>query len=540
MVAARPVRRDRPAGVIRRAGDTSPRGGEVQAHPSTDPAAVSIQAIAVPSSFDPAPSVGEIAAVDVAAFATVPDNADAVGVLVGADALLSDVGFDRTALRAAGFDAAVGSTFVLPAKAGPPRVLIGVGDPATLDAAGLRDAAASFANAAEWSVRPVLDLAAVTTVEPVAAAQAVVEGILLARYRFSLRSAPRRRQLASVAVVVSADVQADAHTGAERGKLLAGATALARDLANCPPAHLTATRMADLAVQLGAERGLQVEIFDRDALLELGCGGLLAVNGGSTEPPRMVKLTYRPSTQEPRRIALVGKGIMYDSGGISLKPADGVHAMMKNDMSGAAAVLASMGALQALDCRTEVTGYLMCTDNMPSGSAVKMGDVLTVRGGTTVEVLNTDAEGRLVMADALVLAAEERPDAIVDIATLTGAMMRALGTALGGVIGNDQAVVDRLIDAGARADEPLWQLPLEQRYRPDIDSKMADIQNLGGPNAGAITAALFLNEFVAGLPWAHVDIAGVADVDKPGSWRPAGCSGFGARLLADFLVGFGA
>ncbi|HEY0813866.1 MAG TPA: M17 family peptidase N-terminal domain-containing protein [Pseudonocardia sp.] len=498
---------------------------------------MSIQAIVVPSGFDSAPSVAEIGSVALAASAAVPDDADAVGVLVGPDGPFADVGFDRAALAGAGFAAGVGSTLVLPAKAGPPRVLIGVGDAATLDVAGLRDAAASFANAADWSVRPVLDLSAVTGVAPGPAAQAVVEGILLARYRFTLRTAPRPPQLTSIAVVVSADVAADALAGAERGKVLAGATALARDLANCPPAHLTATRMADLAVTLGAERGLQVEVFDRDALLELGCGGLLAVNGGSTEPPRMIKLTYQPAAAAPRRIALVGKGIMYDSGGISLKPADPTHAMMKNDMSGAAAVLAAMCSLRALECPTAVSGYLMCTDNMPSGSAVKMGDVLTVRGGTTVEVQNTDAEGRLVMADALVLAAEEQPDVIVDIATLTGAMMRALGTSLGGVIGNDQAVVDRLVDAGAQVDEPLWQLPLERRYRADIDAKIADIQNLGGPNAGAITAALFLNEFVAGLPWAHVDIAGVADVDKPGSWRPAGCSGFGARLLAEFAVG---
>jgi leucyl aminopeptidase len=229
---------------------------------------------------------------------------------------------------------------------------------------------------------------------------------------------------------------------------------------------------------------------------------------------------------------------MYDSGGISLKPADGVHAMMKNDMSGAAAVLAAMSVLAELDCPAAVTGYLMCTDNMPSGTALKMGDVLTVRGGTTVEVLNTDAEGRLVMADALVLAAEQRPDAIVDIATLTGAMMRALGTSVAGVIGNDQALVDALLVAGERTDEPLWQLPLERRYRSDIDSAIADLQNLGGPNAGSITAALFLAEFVDGLPWAHVDIAGTADVDKPGSWRPAGCSGFGARLLVELALAF--
>jgi len=268
--------------------------------------------------------------------------------------------------------------------------------------------------------------------------------------------------------------------GARRGKVLAGTTALARDLANCPPAHLTAVRMAELAEELGAQRGLTVEVFDRDALLELGCGGLLAVNGGSAEPPRMIKLSYRPDGAA-RHLGLVGKGIMYDSGGISLKPADPIHAMMKNDMSGAGAILAAMCALRDLGCPTAVTGWLMCTDNMPSGTALKMG----------------------------------------------------------GVIGSDQDVVDRLIAAGAHVDERLWQMPLEHSYRADIDSPLADIRNLGGANGGAIHAALFLYEFVDGVPWAHLDIAGVADVEKPGGWRTRGCSGFGARLLADFAVGFG-
>jgi leucyl aminopeptidase len=493
------------------------------------------QAIAVPPGFDPAPSVASIAAVEVAAAAAVPDDADAVGVLVGTDGPVPDLGFDRAALRAAGFTGAPGTALVLPAKAGAPWVLVGVGDPGTLSEAGVRDAAAAFAGAASWSARPALDLGAgIGVADPAAAAQAAVEGILLARYRFSLHSTAGPAPLAAVTVIA-----ADGEAGAQRGKALAGATALARDLANCPPAHLTAVRMAELAEELGAERGLTVEVFDRDALLELGCGGLLAVNGGSAEPPRMIKLTYRPTGQAARTLGLVGKGIMYDSGGISLKPADPIHAMMKNDMSGAGAILAAMCALRDLECPTAVTGWLMCTDNMPSGTALKMGDVLTVRGGTTVEVMNTDAEGRLVMADAMVLAAAERPDAIVDIATLTGAMMRALGTSLAGVIGSDQEVVDRLVAAGARVDERLWQMPLEHSYRADIDSPLADIRNLGSANGGAIHAALFLHEFVDGVPWAHIDIAGVADVEKPGLWRTRGCSGFGARLLADFAVGFG-
>jgi leucyl aminopeptidase len=202
-------------------------------------------------------------------------------------------------------------------------------------------------------------------------------------------------------------------------------------------------------------------VFDEVALAELGCGGLLGVNGGSAEPPRMVKATYRPDGAGPDtpHLSIVGKGIMYDSGGISLKPGDAVHATMKNDMSGAAAVVGALSALRAVGCPTAVTAYLMCTDNMPSGTAMALGDVLTVRGGTTVEVINTDAEGRLVMADALVLATEEPTDAIVDIATLTGACMRALGTQVGGVMGNHQGLIDQIRACADRTDEPLWQLP---------------------------------------------------------------------------------
>lgn len=229
---------------------------------------------------------------------------------------------------------------------------------------------------------------------------------------------------------------------------------------------------------------------------------------------------------------------MYDSGGISLKPSDAVHATMKNDMSGAGAILAAMTALPALACPTAVTAYLMCTDNMPSGTATKLGDVLSIRGGTTVEVLNTDAEGRLVMADALVLATEEPTDAIVDIATLTGACLRALGAEIAGVFGNDQPLVTQVLAAARDTGEPAWQLPLARRYRAELDSDVADIKNMGGPNGAAIHAALFLEDFVAGVPWAHIDIAGPAQNDKAASWRPRGCTGFGARLLTELALNF--
>ncbi len=233
-------------------------------------------------------------------------------------------------------------------------------------------------------------------------------------------------------------------------------------------------------------------------------------------------------------LALVGKGIMYDSGGISLKPSDPMHAAMKMDMSGAAAVLATMSALAAVGCRNAVTGFLMCTDNMPSGSATKLGDVLHIHGGKTVEVHNTDAEGRLVLADGLVLAVEEEPDAIVDIATLTGAALIALGTGYAGVLGNNQALIDQVRAAADATDEPVWQLPLEtKRYRKLLDSDVADLKNIGNQYGGAITAAVFLSEFVGDVPWAHLDIAPTMKVDADESWRSKGATGFGTRLLID-------
>ena len=264
----------------------------------------------------------------------------------------------------------------------------------------------------------------------------------------------------------------------------------------------------------------------------MGCGGILGVNAGSEEEPRLVVLSYSPGGEVTGHLGLVGKGIMYDSGGISLKPSDPMHLLMKMDMGGAAAVLAAFTALRDLGATAAVSGWLCCTDNMPSGSAYKLGDVLRARNGKTVEVKNTDAEGRLVMMDGLSLAVEAGVDAIVDIATLTGAAMMALGKSRAAVLGNNQAVVDQVKAAAEATDEPVWQLPLERTYRKQLDSDVADISNLGGPHAGATTAALFLDEFVAGTPWAHIDIAGTMATDADDAWRSAGATGFGARLLA--------
>lgn len=483
--------------------------------------------------FDPVPSVGVIASLELRARSE-PAKGITLGVLVSpGDGLPESSPLDWDGLAAVGFEAEQGQTVPLPTDDGR-LILVGLGEGA-LDANGLRDAAAALSRATAQVAEIAVRLPGVLT--PAEEAQLVVEGVTLARYRYdALKSKPTVTPVSSL-TLVGEDPESIAD-GAERGRAMAEATTIARDLANTPPALLTAVQMADVAARLGAERGLEVVAYDEEDLKAMGCGGMLGVNAGSTEPPRMIKLTYEPEGGGETTLSMVGKGIMYDAGGLALKPADPVHAAMKNDMSGAGAILGAMVNLGRLGCANKVIAYLCCTDNRPSGSAIAMGDVLTIRGGTTVEVANTDAEGRLVMADGLVLATEEPTDAIVDIATLTGAAMRTMGTEIAVVMGNDPFLVQQVEDAAEAVDEPVWELPLAKRYRKQLDSTVADIKNLGGANAGSITAGLFLVEFVDDKPWAHIDIAGVADNESDASWRPPGCTGFGARLLAELAIAF--
>ena len=492
------------------------------------------------------PSIQRSAAVTIRVSTSVPTGVGWVGVPVGVDgAVPGQLGLNRATLVALGFDGQVGQTLVVPRPDGPPVVAVGIGVPAELNESRLREASAAYARAASASAQLITTLADVGHVPPAAAGQVVVEGVLLARYHYdAFKPEASGPPLTALTLAVAAERVEAVTQGADRGRQLAAAAQLARDLVNTPPAYLTARRMAEVATGIAADRGLSIEVFDKEALLHLGCGGLLGVNAGSVEPPRMIKLTYRPTgaggrpIQANGHLALVGKGITYDSGGINLKPGDSMHGLMKMDMSGAAAVLAAMSALAGLGCQTTVTGYLMCTDNMPSGSAQKMGDVLTIRGGKTVEVLNTDAEGRLVMADALVLAVEEHPDAIVNIATLTGACLRALGDQIAGLFSNHQRFAEQIVGASHRTDESVWQLPLDKRYRKQIDSPIADLKNMGGEHPGAITAALFLAEFVGTVPWAHLDICGPMYSEADESWRPKGATGFGTRLLIDLALQF--
>jgi leucyl aminopeptidase len=487
------------------------------------------------------PSLQPSSRIVVTATASVPPAATACGIAVGTQGPVPDeIGMSRDRLEALGFDAKVGSTLVVARPEGPVLVAVGVGALPKLDGEGLRDAAAMFARSVPSHSSIALKLGSIGPIDLDRAAQAATEGILLARYLYNpLRARAEGTPLRELALVVRADALEVAGDGARRGHLFAAAQMLARDFANTPHSHLNASLFAEIAMALGKGKGFEVEIFDKDALLALGCGGLLGVNAGSVEPPRMIKLDYRPMARAKGRLAFVGKGIMYDSGGISLKPSDPVHAQMKNDMSGAAAVLAAVSILADLRAPTAVTAYLMCTDNMPSGTAMALGDVLTMRGGTTVEVIDTDAEGRLVMADALALAAEAEVDAIVDIATLTGSCLRALGPDLAGLVGNDQSLVDQVKASAEATGEPVWQLPLYKPYLKMLASGVADLQNcapVGKPDA--ILASLFLAEFVGDVPWAHLDICGTAQTNDARTWHPAGCSGFGARLLADLAMRF--
>ena len=449
------------------------------------------------------------------------------------------LGVDRATLAASGFDGKVGETLVVPRRGGPSVVAVGIGDPAALDATALRDAAAAFARAAGKHPHVATTLADVAAVEPELAGQVVVEGLLLARYRYSTlkRDAPASALTAITLVAGSARAQR-VERGAGRGRVIAGAAQLARDLANIaarPPDRQPDGRggRGRRREQRAAGRGVRRRRARRPRLRRAARRQRRQRRAAAHDQAHV-----SPAQPAAAHLAMVGKGVMYDSGGISLKPTDPMHAAMKMDMSGAAAVLASMSALAAVGCRTAVTGYLMCTDNMPSGSAMKLGDVLTIHGGTTVEIHNTDAEGRLLLADGLALATEEQPDAVVDIATLTGACMVALGPSVAGVFGNDQSLIEQVRAASAATDEAVWQLPLEKRYRKLLDSDVADVKNVGGPYGGAITAAVFLSEFVGDLPWAHLDIAGPMKVDADEAWRSKGATGFGTRLLIELATSF--
>jgi leucyl aminopeptidase len=408
--------------------------------------------------------------------------------------------------------------------------VVGVADP--LDREALRRAA----GAALRQLTGVRSVALALPVHDVADVAAVAEGALLGAYAYTrYHELPAAKRPPEEIQVVTPQARSGAAKAAlARAEVLAAAVHGVRDLVNTPPRDLYPAAFADIAKAAAKGTKIKVTVLDEKELASGGYGGLVAVGQGSVRPPRLVKLAWSPSKPE-RRIALVGKGITFDSGGLSLKPPKSMETM-KSDMAGAAAVLHTVLAAAALKLPVAVTGYLCLAENMPSGTAQRPSDVITQRGGTTVEVLNTDAEGRLVLADGLAAACEEKPDAVIDIATLTGAQVVALGTRVSAVMGTDD-LRESVVRAAGESGEQFWPMPLPDELRAGLTSQVADLTNVAGDrNGGMLTAGIFLREFVGSTPWAHLDIAGPA-FNEHAAWgyTPKGGTGVGVRTMLRLL-----
>jgi leucyl aminopeptidase len=430
---------------------------------------------------------------------------------------------------------------------GPERVLlVGVGKREDFGAAALRRAVgvavgrAQALGVTEMAVAPGRMGAAPEGLGPDVAARAVTEAATLAAWSFRELKTEADEQAGGDALrrVALLGVWGAAQDAVQRAAAYAvvatRAENLARELATWPGNMATPTYLAERARELGGERGFSVTVMDRDEMEREGMHALLAVAQGSEEPPRFIIMEHRPEGVDGAPLVLVGKGVTFDAGGISLKPAAKMEEM-KYDMSGAAAVIATMGAVAELGLPINVVGLVPSTENLPSGTAVKPGDVIRSRSGKTIEVVNTDAEGRLILADALAYGRGYTPAAMVDIATLTGAVVIALGHHAIGLMGNDGAVIDEVRAAGQRAGERCWPLPLWDEYREQLNSDVADIKNTGGRPAGSITAGWFLRDFVGDTPWAHLDIAGTAWGDDLSPPLRRGATGVPTRLLVEWV-----
>jgi leucyl aminopeptidase len=454
------------------------------------------------------------------------------------------------ALESGDFRARRGELLLLyrePNEAGPERVLlVGLGAAEDLSAERLREAGGRAARRAGELGLQALAVAVspdrlAGRVELAAAVQAAVEGVVLGAWRFEeLRTEPPeddgRPPLESLTVSVpSGDVLAEVTEAAEVGERVAAAQNYARELTTRPGNIVTPAYLGEEAGRLAEELGLRAKVLDAAAIRAERMGALLAVAAGSDQEPRFIVLEYE-GAGDARPLVLVGKGVTFDSGGLSLKTAQGMESM-KHDMSGAAAVLGTLRVIAGAGLPVRLVGLIPAVENLPSGRALKPGDVITSRSGVTIEVTNTDAEGRLILADALDCALGYDPEALVDIATLTGACVVALGHEASGLMGSDERLIAELRAAGERSGERAWPLPLWPEYRELLKSEVADLKNSGGRAAGAISAAMFLRRFVGGAAWAHVDIAGTAWAEKAGPYQPVGPTGVGVRLLTEWVRG---
>lgn len=422
------------------------------------------------------------------------------------------------------------------------RVLIaGMGKRDKYDLEGVRKtAAAAIKRAQELNAKTVATIvhgAGVAGLPAMAAAQAVAEASLLALYAYDApKQSKENRHEIDLLTLVEFDENklVDIDTGAKMGEAIASGVILARDLVNMPPNVATPTKMADTAKQIAAAYGMEIIVGGRKWAAERNMGAFLSVAQGAGEKPKFVILEHNASRDDLDTIVLVGKGITFDTGGISIKPSERMG-LMKSDMGGAAAVLGTMKIVGILDLPLRIIGITPCTENMPDANAYRPADVITASNGKTIEIISTDAEGRMVLADGLVYAAHYNPKAVIDLATLTGSCVVALGHGVAaGAFSTDDSLRDKLLTAAAETAERLWPLPLYEDYRHSIDSDVADMKNSGGRFGGVGTSAAFLQEFTD-YPWAHLDIASTAFSEKETSYTPRGGTGFGVRLLTQFL-----
>jgi len=370
------------------------------------------------------------------------------------------------------------------------------------------------------------------------AAQAVTEGAILGLYAFRRHQTkePEQKDIEELLIVeVDESKLPQMERGRAKGKVLAEATNLARDMANEPANYMTPSHMAEVATKVAKDWGLECQVIEREEMQRLGMGALLGVAQGSTQPPKLIILSYKGDPSSKSALGFIGKGITFDSGGISIKPSEGMSDM-KGDMAGGAAVIAAIRAVAELKPKINVTAVIPATENLPSGTALKPGDVLRSFSGKTIEVVSTDAEGRLILADALSYARRLGLSPLVDVATLTGACHIALGDFCSGAFGNNQDFMNKVIKAGEEAGECLWQMPMYEEYKEQNKSDIADIKNTGGRWGGAITAAQFLAEFAEDTPWVHLDIAGTSRTEKDRGFLVKGETGTPVRTLANLAL----
>ena len=428
---------------------------------------------------------------------------------------------------------------------GPAATILvyGLGPEASLNTAAAYSAGVAVAKRLAGKPRESVAVAFPGSDPSASTLSALVEGLVVGTRGPDLRKAePTRHPFGSLQIVIppAAGARAESKSrtdelakAVERGRIVGEAVNLARNLVNTPPSEKTPPLLAEQMRAIAVADGLEVDVWGVERIRTERMGGILGVAAGSDEPPAVVTLSHRKGGDSPT-LVLVGKGVTFDSGGLSLKPSSSMEDM-KCDMTGAAVVLATMQAMARLDLPVNVVGYAALTENMTGGRAMKLGDVLTIRNGKTVEVLNTDAEGRLILADVLSVAAEQKPWRILDLATLTGACMVALGTRMAGLFSNDDAFSQDVLAACLATGERAWRLPLDDDYKEQLKSNVADLKNVGGKHAGAITAAKFLECFVAAIPWVHLDIAGPSWSDSDASTRDAGGTGCYVRTLVTLV-----